>query len=1728
MADNRRPSSVPSEDYYKTRMANSNNTSRKSSMQAGGQSPQFICSDRSLFIFSKDNLIRKICRTIVESKPFEYFILLTIFVNCILLAANKPLPKEDKSDLNVELEKAEIYLLAIFCLEAALKIVALGFLLHSDSYLRNGWNVLDFIVVVTGLLSLPELNAGIDAGSLKALRAARVLRPLKLVSGIPSLQVVMKSIMCAMVPLLQICLLVGFVVIIYAIIGLEFLNGKFHYVCHNNETGKIENPDSPQICDPEGKGRSCKPPQQCREFWEGPNDGITSFDNIFAGMLTVFQVITNEGWTDIMYWTFHAADANGYAFWIYYCSLVIIGSFFMLNLVLGVLSGEFAKERERVENRRAFLKVRRTQKMERHLHGYIDWISKAEDLMLEEDEEEDGDRNVDVMRRRNLDRVEDGDIAMTAQVLTGQAGRRHRLNTGKKKSFWQRFSRRNKRWKIRIRQIVKHQAFYWVVLVCVFLNTLITALQHYRQPEWLTQFQDIAEIVFISFFFCEMTMKLYGLGPQLYFKSQFNTFDCVVVCCGILELILSKTQGISLGISVLRALRLLRLFKFTRYWSSLRNLVTSLLSSVRSILSLLFLLFLFIVIFALLGMQIFGARFRELPGRKENPRTNFDDFANAALAVFQILTGEDWNAVMYDGVLSYDFLKPGKGYALAWAIYFVLLVVLGNYVLLNVFLAIAVDNLANAQQLSQDEEAEETEREERKKNILDQYRERGSPGNSAGRNGDAGMVDDLGPNEDEFESEMDDRPSFISNLRNPSRMVPQQLPGEEVPIIDTWSLFLFPPGNPVRKACHWLVNLRYFDNTILVIILISSVLLALEDPVVEGSDRNRVLTYFDYVFTTIFALEVIVKLIDYGAILHPGSYFRDAWNCIDCLVVCCAVASLVMSQQEGNIDQASKKIVKVLRVLRVLRPLKAINKAKKLKAVFQCMVYSLKNVLNILIITILFLFIFSVIGVQLFQGKFFYCDDASKMTEEECQGQYFEYDDNLSVDKAKDRSWGKHEYNFDNVLYAMLALFTSSTGEGWPALMQASIDATEVDKGPITDNKIEIALFYIFFVVVFSFFFINIFVALIILTFQEQGEKDQGDCELDRNQRDCLHFAIVAKPSERFMPEDPNTWQYRIWRIVDSRPFEYFIMLLIALNTLILTMKYYKEPKLYRSILDIFNTIFTFMFTGEAILKLFAFRLNYFRDGWNVFDFIIVLGSLLDFGLQQGMQSSGGDKQMPFDPSLFRLFRAARLIKLLRQGYTIRILLWTFLQSFKALPYVGMLIGLLFFIYAVIGMQMFGQISVENEEDPWAQISSQNNFQSFPQAIQVLFRSATGENWQLIMLACAAGAKCDERVKDPPETCGSSFTYVYFITFIFFCSFLLLNLFVAVIMDNFEYLTRDESILGPHHLDEFVRVWSEFDPGATGRIKHTEVCQLLRQMSPPVGIGKKCPKIVAYKRLIKMNMPLYPDNTVTFTATLFALVRTSLKILTEKNNLKENDKELRAMLKRVWPKLTKKTLDKVVPKPPSLINNANQANQQPQMTVGKIYCAKLIYENYKFMRRKGQIQAKDAEQGNALSRLVGGHVFHKFRGENDPELGEGLPMRDVAISLADGPYNSGSTQGLYHPNHQVMESPSRSRYPHQVPPVAHQSTTSLNEGRVTTSLVGPHRRQLPHAPGSRTGSQLSLTGKGPVLPENRGDGVLENGYHPNMNQHIAMAIRSGQSPYAIYGLEEMGDEDDWC
>ncbi|KAF6778423.1 hypothetical protein AHF37_02235, partial [Paragonimus kellicotti] len=96
----------------------------------------------------------------------------------------------------------------------------------------------------------------------------------------------------------------------------------------------------------------------------------------------------------------------------------------------------------------------------------------------------------------------------------------------------------------------------------------------------------------------------------------------------------------------------------------------------------------------------------------------------------------------------------------------------------------------------------------------------------------------------------------------------------------------------------------------------------------------------------------------------------------------------------------------------------------------------------------------------------------------------------------------------------------------------------------------------------------------------------------------------------------------------------------------------------------------------------------------------------------------------------------------------------------------------------------------------------------------------------------------DEKV---PNSCGSKLAYIYFISFYAISAFLVINLFVAVIMDNFDYLTRDWSILGPHHLDEFVTKWADYDPEAKGRVRHLDVVTMLGKISPPLGFGSMCP-----------------------------------------------------------------------------------------------------------------------------------------------------------------------------------------------------------------------------------------------------------------------------------------------
>ncbi|PAV77952.1 hypothetical protein WR25_14032 [Diploscapter pachys] len=1048
----------------------------------------------SLFIFGEDNFIRRNAKSIIEWPPFEYFILLTIIGNCVVLAMEQHLPKNDKKPLAEKLEYIEPYFMGIFCLECVLKIVAFGFVLHKGSYLRSGWNIMDFIVVVSGCITmLPFLTPGADHPKqdtldLRTLRAVRVLRPLKLVSGIPSLQVVLKSILCAMAPLLQIGLLVLFAIVIFAIIGLEFYSGAFHSACYN-ERGEIQNvSEKPFPCNDtknsSGVYNCDVPGTVCLNKWDGPNYGITSFDNIAFAMITVFQCITMEGWTNVMYYT---NDSLGDSFnWAYFIPLIVLGSFFMLNLILGVLSGEFAKERERVENRREFLKLRRQQQIERELNGYLEWILTAEEVILKEDRTTEEEKAAIMEARRRaankklkaatkqqsteteeeMDEEDDFEeeeyedegataggpdteydshaifyvyqcllLVSTSVFLystkdaVGDVGMQFRKGYDRlgecEGKPYQRPNHEHCRVQTRI--IVKTQVFYWTVITLVFFNTACVA--------------KYAEFGFLTVFVLEVLVKLFAMGSRPYFASKFNRFDCIVILGSAFEVVWAEWKGGSFGISVLRALRLLRIFKLTSYWVSLRNLVRSLMNSMRSIISLLFLLFLFILIFALLGMQLFGGKFNfQTP--TGHPYTHFDTFPVALITVFQILTGEDWNEVMYLAIESQGGVYRG---GMVYCVFFIVLVLFGNYTLLNVFLAIAVDNLANAQELTAAEEADEkaNELEEEESEDMEEEHHHYVHGMDIEGKTAGSMCAIERAFDDEEEAEEEESPF-----------------GGPKPIVPYTSMFFLSPTNPVRVLVHSVVSTKYFEMCIMIVICMSSISLAAEDPVDEGNMRNDVLQKMDYCFTAVFAIEMLLKLIDQGILLHPGSYCRDFWNILDGVVVCCALVAFGFAGTEGSTGK-NLNTIKSLRVLRVLRPLKTIKRIPKLKAVFDCVVNSLKNVFNILIVYFLFQFIFGVIAVQLFNGKFFYCTDKTKRFAEDCHGQYFIFDSQNDAPRVEYREWRLRPFNYDNTLNAMLTLFVVTTGEGWPGIRQNSMDTTFKNQGPSPFYRVEVALFYV-------------------------------------------------------------------------------------------------------------------------------------------------------------------------------------------------------------------------------------------------------------------------------------------------------------------------------------------------------------------------------------------------------------------------------------------------------------------------------------------------------------------------------------------------------------------------------------------------------------------------------------------------------------------------------------------
>ena len=181
---------------------------------------------RSLFCFSSNNSIRKFLVRLIEKTWFDYSVLGVIMLNSLCLALYDYSDRDDESTMNKTITILGQIFTVLFLLEAISKILAMGFISHKNSYLRDPWNIVDFIVAITGIVDLLP-----NVPNLKALRTLRVFRPLKSINAVPSMRRLVSTLIISLPELGSVVIFLSFIFLLFGILGLYQFNGEIYSQC---------------------------------------------------------------------------------------------------------------------------------------------------------------------------------------------------------------------------------------------------------------------------------------------------------------------------------------------------------------------------------------------------------------------------------------------------------------------------------------------------------------------------------------------------------------------------------------------------------------------------------------------------------------------------------------------------------------------------------------------------------------------------------------------------------------------------------------------------------------------------------------------------------------------------------------------------------------------------------------------------------------------------------------------------------------------------------------------------------------------------------------------------------------------------------------------------------------------------------------------------------------------------------------------------------------------------------------------------------------------------------------------------------------------------------------------------------------------------------------------------------------------------------------------------------
>uniref|UniRef100_A0A8C7KZ70 Voltage-dependent T-type calcium channel subunit alpha n=1 Tax=Oncorhynchus kisutch TaxID=8019 RepID=A0A8C7KZ70_ONCKI len=1169
---------------------------------------------------------------------------------------------------------------------------------------------------------------------------------------------------------------------------------------------------------------------RCHTGHSNPHKGAINFDNIAYAWIVIFQVITLEGWVEIMY---YVMDAHSFYNFIYFILLIIIGSFFMINLCLVVIATQFSETKQRehqlMQEQRAQAHSSSTlASMTEPSAGCYESVfqlvchvlrkapvhcphhtkpqhqaSPGDSISLTLSPATDGCPHCTVALSIS-DGAGPADSLVNLEVEEGALekteGEGSKCDAGKedeKDAAPARVSggcRRGcgKLWeetRLKLLGIVESKYFNRGIMIAILINTISMGIEHHNQPEELTNVLEICNIVFTSMFAMEMILKITASGCFNYLRNPYNVFDGVIVIISVCEII-GQSDG---GLSILRTFRLLRVLKLVRFMPALRRQLVVLMKTMDNVATFCMLLMLFIFIFSILGMHIFGCKFslKTEAGDTVPDRKNFDSLLWAIVTVFQILTQEDWNTVLYNGMAATSPLA---------ALYFVALMTNTNplWIRSNYFMnSSCTHHILPA--------------------LRSSWNSLGCPSRGVGGMG-AGVVGGSlrvrSPHSHIHSLYHSAEHEFLLSpaLRLPPHHAPPlpllsrrnairhrdrralslelpnmlQVPGgppshpntrmrslnlakdrsdldEEIDYSlcfriqkmmevyrpdwcekrEDWSVYLFSPQNKyVTQTTHiktYLSVLCYSDTHI-------KTCLSLVTQTHTHKDLS-VLCYSDTHIKTCLSF-----VVSKGLYLGEKAYLKSSWNVLDGFLVFVSLIDIVVSMAGGA---KILGVLRVLRLLRTLRPLRVISRAPGLKLVVETLITSLKPIGNIVLICCAFFIIFGILGVQLFKGKFYYC-----------LGLEVKNITNKSDCLQANYRWVHHKYNFDNLGQALMSLFVLASKDGWVNIMYHGLDAVGIDQQPSINNNPWMLLYFISFLLIVSFFVLNMFVGVVVENFHKCRQNQEVEEAKRREEKRQRRMEKKRRKAQK-LPYYTNYSHGRlmIHTLCTSHYLDLFITFIICINVITMSLEHYSQPQSLETSLKYCNYFFTTTFVVESVLKLigFGFR-RFFKDRWNQLDLSIVLLSVMGIILEEIDYNAS----LPINPTIIRIMRVlriARVLKLLKMATGMRALLDTVVQALPQVGNLGLLFMLLFFIYAALGVELFGEL-VCNADYPCEGMSRHATFENFGMAFLTLFQVSTGDNWNGIMKDTLR--ECPPGPSDYP------------------CHFVLINVVVAVLMKHLD------------------------------------------------------------------------------------------------------------------------------------------------------------------------------------------------------------------------------------------------------------------------------------------------------------------------------------------------------